>query len=391
MPILESKIKVGGIYKTPTNQERKIVEINRGKVIWLSRGNGKGKFIPGHTKSAPTPIAKFCKDCDRILFPPEQNIKYLILRVVQNDNNWEKPSKGRLGISDGGEYLQKHGFGHEDWNFNLSLDIDGNIFGYHYYTPKDSDSLYNICFANYDKLTKKWYAIGFYQNAEYVVDGMPVSHNVLKSKKQDLLDLGDSLGGKYRKIDKIEQYLEDECSVLHWKVKKDNVITLKTPIEIKPKLIELKSFHLTTPTATDDSGLNQNIFDTIKATSLIESQEVETIEYDEFPEGKEKLKTHLSRERNSKLVRLKKEKVKHEKNSLTCEVCGFDFKTSYGDVGEDFIEAHHIKPISESSGTRKTTLDELVLLCSNCHRMIHRKRPWITLDRLNELVQKNIG
>ncbi|MCL2522866.1 MAG: HNH endonuclease [Erysipelotrichales bacterium] len=69
-----------------------------------------------------------------------------------------------------------------------------------------------------------------------------------------------------------------------------------------------------------------------------------------------------------------------------CKVCGFDFFKVYGDVGDGFIEVHHINPIS--------TLEEVVLInpendlvpvCSNCHRMIHRKRDQVlTVEELKD-------
>ncbi|MCP4547071.1 MAG: hypothetical protein GY835_11450 [bacterium] len=43
----------------------------------------------------------------------------------------------------------------------------------------------------------------------------------------------------------------------------------------------------------------------------------------------------------------------------------------YGDLGAGFIEMHHLKPLS--SGERKTTLRQIVLVCANCHRMLHRR------------------
>lgn len=77
-------------------------------------------------------------------------------------------------------------------------------------------------------------------------------------------------------------------------------------------------------------------------------------------------------------------------HGLTCHVCGFNFKGFYGDIGENFIEVHHIKPLH--------TLDEeviinpetdLVCVCSNCHSMIHHKKDAIlTVDELKELIRK---
>lgn len=47
------------------------------------------------------------------------------------------------------------------------------------------------------------------------------------------------------------------------------------------------------------------------------------------------------------------------------------------------------KPISEMAENEETKVEDIVLVCSNCHRMLHRKRPWLTINELKELlVQK---
>lgn len=48
-----------------------------------------------------------------------------IHRVVGNDCHWTRPSPGRFGKDGFGDYVEQNGFGHEDWNFDLSLARDG--------------------------------------------------------------------------------------------------------------------------------------------------------------------------------------------------------------------------------------------------------------------------
>ena len=113
-----------------------------------------------------------------------------------------------------------------------------------------------------------------------------------------------------------------------------------------------------------------------------------TSDDDEFCEGKELLKLHLMRERNQYLITKAKQKFKIEHNNkLFCEACGFDFVEKYGDLGIGFIEAHHIKPVSEMRHNEKTKLEDIVMLCSNCHSMIHRKKPWTTKDTLKTIIK----
>ena len=113
-----------------------------------------------------------------------------------------------------------------------------------------------------------------------------------------------------------------------------------------------------------------------------------TQEDDEFSEGKLLLKTHLKRERNPKLISEAKKKFVTKNGRLFCEVCGFDFKEIYGDLGENFIEAHHTIPVSQMLDGEKTNIDDIVMVCSNCHSMIHRRKPWISKDELKLLLAK---
>ena len=107
-----------------------------------------------------------------------------------------------------------------------------------------------------------------------------------------------------------------------------------------------------------------------------------------FPEGKEHERRHIVRERNPTLVRLAKDRFKAKHRQLYCQVCGFDFARRYGKLGEDFIEAHHTIPISELKPGDQTKIEDIVLVCSNCHRMLHKKRPWVTVNKLKILLQK---
>lgn len=89
-------------------------------------------------------------------------------------------------------------------------------------------------------------------------------------------------------------------------------------------------------------------------------------------EGRIKYVIHKRRERNRKLVSAKKMTFLKAFGRLYCEICGFDFEQTYGAVGEGFIECHHITPISTYKEEAITLLEDLILLCANSHRMIHR-------------------
>lgn len=107
----------------------------------------------------------------------------------------------------------------------------------------------------------------------------------------------------------------------------------------------------------------------------------------EFPEGKVIERMHKSRERNSLAVKMAKENFIKIHKRLYCQVCEFDFEKSYGNLGKNFIEGHHIIPISEMSPDHKTKPQDIVMLCANCHRMVHIKRPWLTIKNLTSILK----
>jgi len=57
---------------------------------------------------------------------------------------------------------------------------------------------------------------------------------------------------------------------------------------------------------------------------------------------------------------------------LPCEVCGFDFLRTYGEQGRDYAQVHHLEPLGDRTKPSRTLLADLVVLCANCHVMVHR-------------------
>jgi len=102
---------------------------------------------------------------------------------------------------------------------------------------------------------------------------------------------------------------------------------------------------------------------------------------DAADEGRLLERLHLAYERDPKIRGRKIAAVRKAAGTISCEACGFNFAAAYGDHGADYIECHHRVPLHVSGPTR-TNLADLVLLCSNCHRMIHHRRPWLTFEQL---------
>lgn len=66
-----------------------------------------------------------------------------------------------------------------------------------------------------------------------------------------------------------------------------------------------------------------------------------------------------------------------------CQVCDFNFEKTYGEIGKGFIHVHHIVPVSKMGGEYVLNpIKDLIPLCPNCHAMVHKKEPPLTLDEL---------
>jgi len=78
------------------------------------------------------------------------------------------------------------------------------------------------------------------------------------------------------------------------------------------------------------------------------------------------------------------------KKGYTCESCGLNFESMYGDIGRMFIEAHHLQPVSTLKGQKllRDPVRDFAVLCSNCHRMIHRTGKPHDLEGLRQLIRQ---
>jgi hypothetical protein len=106
----------------------------------------------------------------------------------------------------------------------------------------------------------------------------------------------------------------------------------------------------------------------------------------EVIEGRMLLKLHKIKERKPLIVRRKKRVVLAATGRLVCEVCDFDFAAVYGKLGEGFAECHHRVPLTKLDGDAPTRLTDLAIVCSNCHRILHRSRPMLSVEDLRAIV-----
>lgn len=128
-----------------------------------------------------------------------------------------------------------------------------------------------------------------------------------------------------------------------------------------------------------------NGIDEISADDLKAITEEETYEESLFEGGrKERFVSYY--ERNPALRALA-----IQYHGIRCMICGFSFGESYGKHGEGYIEAHHLNPVSGlKEQSRVDPYKDMIVVCSNCHRMIHRQRDKIlSPDEVKRIINKN--
>lgn len=70
-----------------------------------------------------------------------------------------------------------------------------------------------------------------------------------------------------------------------------------------------------------------------------------------------------------------------------CQTCNLDFSKQYGDRGKGFIHVHHIVPLSAiGRGYDVNPIQDLIPVCPNCHAMLHRSEPPISIAELRKIL-----
>lgn len=87
------------------------------------------------------------------------------------------------------------------------------------------------------------------------------------------------------------------------------------------------------------------------------------------------------RKRNREIIEIKK-----SESNGHCEVCDFNYSHYYKGLFKNHLVAHHLKPIGSRKVPKITKLEDLALLCSNCHTAIHSTNPPMSLNKLRNKI-----
>lgn len=93
---------------------------------------------------------------------------------------------------------------------------------------------------------------------------------------------------------------------------------------------------------------------------------------DSASEGERRLRAHYRRERSNVLRDKKLAETRKLHGKYVCALCGADEDAKYPSIfGKRIFEVHHMSPLSKATTPVRTTLDDLAVLCANCHRAVH--------------------
>lgn len=116
----------------------------------------------------------------------------------------------------------------------------------------------------------------------------------------------------------------------------------------------------------------------------VEDDEQDNI-YTTVEEDHSRIRAHKRVERNPKVSKAVKSAQGH-----VCKACGFDFRVTYPGVTQnEYVEAHHLIPISQLKGQKvsRDPVKDFVVLCANCHRMIHRCDSTSDIEAFKKLIK----
>ena len=100
-----------------------------------------------------------------------------------------------------------------------------------------------------------------------------------------------------------------------------------------------------------------------------------------YAEGKERIVSYRTYDRSSTA---REACIKYY--GYNCSVCGFNFETTFGDIGKDYIEVHHLKQVVDIGEEYEIDpIKDLRPVCANCHRMLHKRKPVLSIEELRTL------
>lgn len=158
-------------------------------------------------------------------------------------------------------------------------------------------------------------------------------------------------------------------------------VDMDTPL--RPYPVDAMQFRALRELTSESATLiNQVWRDTSQSTldGYLDEEDTRT-----YTEGRLVKRTFQQRERNRQLVEDAKVRAQRLQGAWVCEACGFNFEAVYG---TPYIEAHHAYQMASLTAETQTTVNDLHMLCANCHRMVHTETPPMTIETLRRRIEE---
>lgn len=186
-------------------------------------------------------------------------------------------------------------------------------------------------------------------------------------------------------------------NILHWYSKTTDTIHVPRLKRIMSGQIEVYIF-----TRTDSKNVNFTFqglgiladYDDIKP-AYIAWELLKNVTSTTLPNNKAKVKERIKFLEGTKTTSIT---TRYERNpqareeclnhyGYDCQVCGFNFYNTYGEIGENYIHVHHLVEISTIGDTYEIDpIKDLRPVCPNCHAILHKRKPALSINELKSML-----
>ena len=129
---------------------------------------------------------------------------------------------------------------------------------------------------------------------------------------------------------------------------------------------------------TIPQNIAQELFLLIQESEKFSFPPVSKHDIEVYVEGKSKVVTYKTYDRSHAA---RQACIEHY--GYKCTVCGFSFEDVYGSIGSKYIEVHHLRQLADSDEEYIVNpIQDLRPVCANCHRMLHKTRPPLSIEEL---------
>jgi 5-methylcytosine-specific restriction protein A len=125
-------------------------------------------------------------------------------------------------------------------------------------------------------------------------------------------------------------------------------------------------------------NIAEELFASIQNSSSFSFAPVTRHAIEVYAEGKPKNVTYKTYDRNPAA-----RQACIEYYGYKCTVCSFSFGETYGAIGSTYIEVHHLRQVADIGEEYLVDpIQDLRPVCANCHRMLHKTRPPLSIEEL---------